>query len=65
MKVFLFHLSAWLKVWVCEWAGSFQKLLHMIPPAFPVATNVPVSSICSHAGHKTHQKNTELVQLLK
>lgn len=46
------HLSAWLEVWVCKWARSFQKLLHMIPTAFPVTPNVSVSSICSHAEQK-------------
>lgn len=60
MKVFLCHLSAWLKVRMCERARSFQKLPHVIPTAIPVATNVPVSTIYSHSGHTTHQDTLNL-----
>lgn len=60
MKVFLSHLGAWLKVRMGERARSLQKLPHMIPPAFPVATTVPVSTIYSHSGHTTHQDTLNL-----
>lgn len=54
IKYFYGHLSAWLKVRMGERARSLQKLLHMIPPAIPVTTTVPVSTIYSHSGHTTH-----------
>lgn len=43
-----------------ERAGSLQKLPHMIPPAIPVATTVPVSTIYSHSGYTTHQDTLNL-----
>lgn len=61
MKIFLCHLSTRLKVRMGERAGSLQKLPHMIPPAIPVATSVPVSTIYSHSGHTaTHQDTLNL-----
>lgn len=59
-RVFLRHLSARLKVWMGERAGPLQKLPHVIPPAVPVATTVPVTTIYCHSGHTTHKDTLNL-----
>lgn len=50
-------LSAWFKVGMGEWAGSLQKLPHVIPAAIPVATNAHVSTINSHSGRHNNKLN--------